>query len=281
MAHNNPQRSQNRVPLGKASAQEQTSRTRSVASFHDQLAKTFDPDIDGYFPLWLELDVLRRHCRPTDRVCDIGCANGSFAIRLAPHVASVTGVDVSYLMLKEAKRRVGSSNLEVTRASGIQLPFADASYDVSFSYSTLLYFNQPLDAIREMVRIVKSKGVVIVEIRNRYSLSTHHWDVWQKQHGNVGVSAMTWSGVRSGLSSLGLRIQEAYAFGAGDQTQFVPVLRNIVGHDFMHASKPPKPDLDYRLSNLPLFFRVAHAWVIVTIKQAEPKQPPNSLPCSN
>ena len=245
----------------------------AVKAFHDKLAKSFSPDLDGYFPLWLELGILLRHCSVNDRVCDIGCANGSFTLRIAPHVTHVTGVDLSEEMLKEATFRADAShtaNVQFRQGSAIQLPFPDASYDVSISYATLQFVAQPLDAIREMTRVVKPNGRVILDIRNRHNLSTRHWDKWQREHGTNGVSAFTWSEVQRRLPSLGLEMREVYAFGAGDQIQFAPLFDRLgFIQRIMHASKPPKPDLDYKLSNSPALFRLAQTWIIVATKASD------------
>jgi len=245
----------------------------AVRAHHDKLAKCFSPDLDGYFPLWLEREILLRHCSLNDRVCDIGCANGSFTLRIAPHVAHVTGVDLSEKMLKEARLRADAShtaNVQFRQGSAIQLPFPDASYDVSVSYSTLYFVTEPLDAIREMTRIVKPNGRVILDIRNRYNLSTRHWDKWQREQGSGGVSAFTWSEVQRSLPSLGLEVQEVHAFGTGDQIQFAPLFDRLgFIQRMMHASKPPKPDLDYKLSNLPCLFRLAQMWIIVATKASD------------
>lgn len=63
------------------------------------------------------LGIIRRHemVGPESRVLDIACGAGGYSLALAPHVARVTGTDISPRMLahgRERARRLGIDNVE-------------------------------------------------------------------------------------------------------------------------------------------------------------------------
>lgn len=64
-------------------------------------------------------------------------------------------------MLKVARNRVGKSVcLEQSRAES--LPFSDASFDVVVSTSSFHFFSDPLHALREMARVLRPNGRLVL-----------------------------------------------------------------------------------------------------------------------
>jgi SAM-dependent methyltransferase len=79
----------------------------------------------------------------------------------------VTGIDVSPAMVTEAAARIPS--LEAVVADVRSLPFADASFDVVFSGSTLDHFESAADiqvALGELCRVLRSGGTLILTLDN-------------------------------------------------------------------------------------------------------------------
>ena len=83
---------------------------------------------------------------PGERVVDLGCGSGQLALRIAPSVAEVVGVDVSPAMialLEEHARASGLSNV-VGRAEAIeQLAFDPGSVDLVVSNYVLHHLRDP------------------------------------------------------------------------------------------------------------------------------------------
>lgn len=115
--------------------------------------------------IWDRLVVLSGAC-PGDRVLDIGCGTGYFAIRIARAIepgGSVVGIDPSQPMLDYAAAHA-PSNCTFQAAGAEDLPFADASFDVVVS--SLAFHHFPTDsrreAVHEMFRVLRPGGRVFI-----------------------------------------------------------------------------------------------------------------------
>lgn len=104
---------------------------------------------------------------PGDRVLDVGCGIGLETTRLLKHVGpagAVVGVDLNAPMIDVARDRLGDAagQIEYAVMDARQLDFPDDSFDVSRTERVLRYIEQPELALREMVRVTRPGGRVIV-----------------------------------------------------------------------------------------------------------------------
>jgi SAM-dependent methyltransferase len=86
------------------------------------------------FPRRLQEVLSLSDLRPTDRVLDVGCAEGWMTFELAKLVEHVHGFDTSILRIDEAKRLAGErgvENVSFEVASVIDYPVEPMSYDVT------------------------------------------------------------------------------------------------------------------------------------------------------
>jgi ubiquinone/menaquinone biosynthesis C-methylase UbiE len=112
----------------------------------------------------LEADFVRRFGEQRD-VLEVGCGTGLVLERIRRFARSAQGVDLSPGMLEHARAR----GLEVRLGSASELPFADASFDVSCSFKVLAHV-QPIElALREMARVVRPGGHILAEFYNPWS----------------------------------------------------------------------------------------------------------------
>ena len=96
-------------------------------------------------------------------VADLACGAGDLALRLAPRVARVVGVDASPEMLAAARRRLGAAkNVELRRGDLARLPIEDRSCDAAFLLLALSHVEEPAAAIGEMARILRPGGRAVV-----------------------------------------------------------------------------------------------------------------------
>jgi methyltransferase OMS1 len=85
-------------------------------------------------------------------------------------VTELTGVDISSGMLREARLRANSlqgSSVDLIQADVTSLPLDDGSFDSVVDTFSLCVFSQPLLALEEMRRVVKSDGRVLLLAHTR------------------------------------------------------------------------------------------------------------------
>ena len=127
----------------------------SYAALSERTAGSrMDPMIEALKPL------------PTDRVLDVGCGSGHFAISIAPLVAHVTGVDLTPEMLGQARAvqtRAGLANIEWKQADSADLPIDDASFDIVTSRAMLHHAADPQATLAEMRRVCAPGGRIAVQ----------------------------------------------------------------------------------------------------------------------
>lgn len=106
-------------------------------------------------------------------VLEVGCGTGDYALWYATHgAAEVTGVDLSDGSLAAAEQKKhthGVENISFLKQDVLQLPFPDANFNYSYSVGVLHHTGDPFRGFREMVRVTKPGGIVIVSLYNTYS----------------------------------------------------------------------------------------------------------------
>jgi len=100
-----------------------------------------------------------------DRILDVGCGVGHEAQRLARQVGPqgrIVGIDKNELMISEARHRSGSAlPIEYWVSDARRLELADNSFDLCRTERVLRYIEQPEQALREMVRVVRPSDHVL------------------------------------------------------------------------------------------------------------------------
>jgi len=95
-------------------------------------------------------------------VADIGCGNGLYLAELARrgHAGPVLGADISAGMLHAARGRTRQAALLVADANA--LPVRDAAADLTLAMHMLYHVPEPDHAVRELRRITRPGGRLIV-----------------------------------------------------------------------------------------------------------------------
>jgi SAM-dependent methyltransferase len=100
-----------------------------------------------------------------DDVLDLACGGGLIVCAFAPDVRHATGIDMTPAMLERARALAAERQLEnVTWQQGDvrSLPWPDASFDIVVTRFSFHHFENPLAALREMRRVCRPEGRVIV-----------------------------------------------------------------------------------------------------------------------
>jgi ubiquinone/menaquinone biosynthesis C-methylase UbiE len=122
---------------------------------------------DGRWRVVADAMVKHYGMKAGDKVLDVGCGKGFLLYDFTQAVPGieVRGLDISSYAIANAKEEVRPF-LQVGHAK--QLPFADKSFDLVISITTLhnLYCYDLDSALREMERVGKRKYLVVESYRN-------------------------------------------------------------------------------------------------------------------
>jgi len=105
------------------------------------------------------------YIQPNMTILDIGCGPGSITIdfaRLVPH-GHVTGVEYVPEPLEKARALASSqgvTNISFEVGDIHSLPLPDDSFDIVHAHQVLQHIADPIQALREMRRVVKPHGIV-------------------------------------------------------------------------------------------------------------------------
>jgi SAM-dependent methyltransferase len=117
-----------------------------------------------------EADFLLGKVRPDDDVLDMGCGTGRFTIPLAERARSVTGLDMSPMMLATARKKLADRGLDASLHEGdmADLPFPDASFDAVVSMLALMHIPRQdrQQVFREVARVLRPGGRLLVGVKN-------------------------------------------------------------------------------------------------------------------
>jgi len=110
--------------------------------------------------------VATARLKGTERVLDIATGPGYIAEAFAGAAREVVGVDLTEAMLAIARERTserGVGNVSFRAADAQNLPFDNEAFDVVVCRLALHHLLKPLSVVREMARVCRSGGTVLVE----------------------------------------------------------------------------------------------------------------------
>jgi ubiquinone/menaquinone biosynthesis C-methylase UbiE len=99
--------------------------------------------------------------RAGDRVLDAACGPGTYALRFAPRVRAVVGLDYTPAMLAKARASAaaaGLSNVSFSRGDVASIPFRDRSFDVVTCGFSIHHLLHPAAAVGEFARVLSPRG---------------------------------------------------------------------------------------------------------------------------
>ena len=119
-----------------------------------------------------------------ERVLDIATGPGYIAEAFAGAAREVVGVDLTDAMLAIAKERTnqrGISNVSFRAADAQNLPFENGEFDVVVCRLALHHLQKPLQVLREMARVCRAGGRVLVEdiYASEHSERSAYQDRWE------------------------------------------------------------------------------------------------------
>jgi ubiquinone/menaquinone biosynthesis C-methylase UbiE len=173
------------LPRGVAQKYTAAMKAKDVQAFFDRVASDWDTMRLAYY----DERVIERitdvsNLREGMTVADVGTGTGFVAAGVAPRVRSVVALDNSPAMLSVARENIealGLGNVELLLGEITALPLSSDSVDAAFANMVLHHAKTPEAMLREMVRVVKPGGAVVItdEVKHPYAwMREEHADVW-------------------------------------------------------------------------------------------------------
>ncbi|MEQ1948093.1 MAG: methyltransferase domain-containing protein [Bryobacteraceae bacterium] len=97
---------------------------------------------------------------PGVAMLDVGCGAGLFCQLAANAGASVSGFDAAEPMISVARARVPGGDFRIGDME--ELPFADNSFDLVTGVNSFQYAANPVRALAEASRVVKTRGTLVI-----------------------------------------------------------------------------------------------------------------------
>lgn len=157
-----------------AAAEQRFSEARSARKW----AELYDSDTDSLQEASFRarrdaaVSYVRRILPPGGRVLDLGCGSAPVLSQLRRHGASCTGLECSEDMLRHARARLQSMQLEagdLHRGDCRATPFDAATFDIVVCLGVISYVEDYGVVLGEIKRILKPGGCALISFRNRFN----------------------------------------------------------------------------------------------------------------
>jgi SAM-dependent methyltransferase len=135
--------------------------------------------------------LLAKEITEKQSTLEVGIGTGRIGLPLA-EISELVGIDLSMEML--LKLREKSVDLPIAQADATRLPFADDSIGSAYALWVLHLISRWKDALREMLRVVRPGGVVLITIGGVRGLGEGAW-------GDIAEDFRTITGVERNLGA--------------------------------------------------------------------------------
>ncbi|HEU4429048.1 MAG TPA: methyltransferase domain-containing protein [Myxococcota bacterium] len=113
--------------------------------------------------------------KPGDRVLDVGCGQGTQALRLAADGCQVTGVEPSRELRRLCERDALGRGVQIEVIDGtledLDALFRDRAFDLVLAHGVLMYLPNTGAALATLTRRVASHGRLAISFRNAHALA--------------------------------------------------------------------------------------------------------------
>lgn len=103
--------------------------------------------------------------KESDKVIEIGCEAG-YLLKHLLIAKEVMGLDIAKNALEDAKKNTKSDKVKFICADASNIPFANAYFDKVICSQTLEHLDNPDRVVKEVSRIVKPGGIVVISVPN-------------------------------------------------------------------------------------------------------------------
>jgi SAM-dependent methyltransferase len=126
----------------------------------------------------LALEHIHRYALAKEIACgkivlDIASGEGYGSKLLSEVAEQVFGVDLSSEAVTHANFKYGCANLEFLIGSCSEIPLPDRSIDLVVSFETIEHHNQHEEMMKEIKRVLRPSGVVLISSPEKYEYSIY------------------------------------------------------------------------------------------------------------
>lgn len=218
-----------------------------------------------------------------NRILDLACGAGRTTLELLSRDDQVQGLDISSNMLQCALGNAEIAGLrgrvDFAKGDADRLPFQDSSFGLIISMGLIGYMTEWQRSAREMVRVVKTGGYIILTYQNKLALSyllnprplrVKYWREKLLERGRTkGIPPIVYfkpGAFHNVLCGMGLEIIAATSHGFGPfRLLGRRVLPNKVG---LKINSVLQQLGDRRL--IPYLSRMGKTYIVVARKQGNP-----------
>ena len=171
-----------------------------------EYAEKFKDEMD-YKPFDREcLDRLAREAGNLGPICDLGCGPGQIARYLHRQGVETLGVDLSPRMVAEAQRL--NPEIHFHQGDMLALPDEDNSWGGIAAFYCIIHIQREkiVDALREMKRVLKPSGVLLVTFHIGDEIK--HLDEWWKKPVNLDFAFFQIEEMEKWLMEAGFELEE-------------------------------------------------------------------------
>jgi phosphatidylethanolamine/phosphatidyl-N-methylethanolamine N-methyltransferase len=143
-------------------------RIKKEKKYWDKLAPSYKSYIEKHWKIYPSLlDKISEDVNVGDIVLDVATGTGLVALKIAERASKVYAVDISELMIEEAKNKVEEKeikNIEFSVEDAYSLPFDKEMFDTVICKNALHNMINPQKALSEIRRVLKQNGRLIAVI---------------------------------------------------------------------------------------------------------------------
>lgn len=145
--------------------------------------------------------------QPDDTVLDVACGPGLLACAIAHRARHVTGCDLTPAMLEQAKivqQEHGLTNVKWDLGDATALPYNDGEFSLAITRFTFHHFLDPLAALKEMRRVCRPGGKVVVADSSPAAAKAGAYNAMEKLRDPSHVRALPVEELRALFQNAGL-----------------------------------------------------------------------------
>ncbi|MFQ5944011.1 MAG: class I SAM-dependent methyltransferase [Anaerolineales bacterium] len=155
----------------------------SSKAYFDKVADQWDEMREDFFPKDVrEKALAAAGVKAGESAADIGAGSGFLSEALLREGLHVIAVDQSEAMLNMMRRKFSAAgSIDYRAGEASSLPIADEAVDHAFANMYLHHVESPPVAIKEMARILKPGGKLVITDMDKHEyefLNTEHHDRW-------------------------------------------------------------------------------------------------------